>query len=194
MQCDCGDPALAAIRSGPCRHGRIPDAYRLAFNLPGRIESWISRNEERRIRRASAIKEKFLSEITIYRRRGDDIRDFRSAIPIFLRSGISGDRSSQPAIPARPRHGRRGQPRAHQPYRADAGRRRGRWIPNDQERRYPASSAPMSKAPPSGTGLPKKSRVPVVQPVRPAQGFVPWLIAGEPACSVHWVPGLPIPS
>ena len=59
---------------------------------------------------------------------------------------------------------------------------------------YPASSAPMSNALPSGTWLPKKSCVPVVQPVRPAQAFVPVLMAGDPGCSVHWVAGLPTPS
>jgi hypothetical protein len=32
-----------------------PDAYRLAFNLPERVESWISENEERRFRRANSI-------------------------------------------------------------------------------------------------------------------------------------------
>jgi len=59
---------------------------------------------------------------------------------------------------------------------------------------YPASSAPMSNTLPSGTWLPKKSCVPVVQPVRPAQAFVPVLMAGDPGCSVHWVVGLPAPA
>jgi len=54
-----------------------PEAYRLAFNLPERIESWISENEERRVRRASDIKSDFLSEITIYRRRGDNMRIYQ---------------------------------------------------------------------------------------------------------------------
>jgi hypothetical protein len=54
-----------------------PDAYRLAFNLPERIESWISENEERRVRRASDIKSDFLSEITIYRRHGDNMRIYQ---------------------------------------------------------------------------------------------------------------------
>jgi hypothetical protein len=54
-----------------------PDAYRLAFNLPERIESWISENEERRFRRANSIKSDFLSEITIYRRRGEDMRIYQ---------------------------------------------------------------------------------------------------------------------
>ena len=54
-----------------------PDAYRLAFNLPERVESWISENEERRFRRANSIKSDFLSEITIYRRRGDDMRIYQ---------------------------------------------------------------------------------------------------------------------
>ena len=54
-----------------------PAAYRLAFNLPERIESWISENEERRVRRASSIKSDFLSEITIYRRGEDDMRIYQ---------------------------------------------------------------------------------------------------------------------
>ena len=54
-----------------------PDAYRLAFNLPERIESWISENEERRVRRASDIKSDFLSEITIYRRHSDNMRIYQ---------------------------------------------------------------------------------------------------------------------
>ena len=54
-----------------------PDAYRLAFNLPERIESWISENEERRVRRASDIKSDFLSGIAIYRRRGDNMRIYQ---------------------------------------------------------------------------------------------------------------------
>jgi hypothetical protein len=52
-------------------------AYRLAFSLPERIESWISENEERRIRRTSTIKSDFLSEITIYRRSGDEMRIYQ---------------------------------------------------------------------------------------------------------------------
>jgi hypothetical protein len=54
-----------------------PDAYRLAFNLPERIESWISENDERRFRRANSVKSDFLSEITIYRKRGDDMRIYQ---------------------------------------------------------------------------------------------------------------------
>jgi hypothetical protein len=54
-----------------------PDSYRLAFDLPERVESWISENEERRWRRANSIKADFLSEITIYRRRGDDMRIYQ---------------------------------------------------------------------------------------------------------------------
>ena len=54
-----------------------PDAYRLAFSLPERIESWISENEERRVSRASDIKSDFLSEITIYRRLGDNMRIYQ---------------------------------------------------------------------------------------------------------------------
>ena len=36
------------------------DAYRLTFNLPERIESWISENEERRFKRLSDIKTNFI--------------------------------------------------------------------------------------------------------------------------------------
>jgi hypothetical protein len=54
-----------------------PDAYRLSFSLPERIESWISENEERRVSRASDIKSDFLSEITIYRRLGDNMRIYQ---------------------------------------------------------------------------------------------------------------------
>jgi len=67
--------AIRLRRTGWGRHTEwsaspwdAPDAYRLAFTLPERIESWISENEERRRRRASAIKSDFLSDITIYRR------------------------------------------------------------------------------------------------------------------------------
>lgn len=54
-----------------------PDAYRLTFNLPERIESWISENEERRRKRASTIKSDLLSDITIYRRVGDEMRIYQ---------------------------------------------------------------------------------------------------------------------
>jgi len=54
-----------------------PDAYRLSFNLPERVESWISESEERRLRRANSVKFDFLSEITIYRRRGDNMRIYQ---------------------------------------------------------------------------------------------------------------------
>jgi hypothetical protein len=53
------------------------DAYRLTFNLPERIESWISANEERRRMRASIIKSGFLSEITVYRRADDGMRIYQ---------------------------------------------------------------------------------------------------------------------
>jgi len=54
-----------------------PDAYRLSFGLPDRIESWISENEERRVRRTSDIKTDFLLEITIYRRLGGNMRIYQ---------------------------------------------------------------------------------------------------------------------
>lgn len=53
-------------------------AYRLIFNLPERIEAWISENEQRRERtRIGAIKEGFLPEINIYRRHGEDMRIYQ---------------------------------------------------------------------------------------------------------------------
>jgi hypothetical protein len=54
-----------------------PDTYLLTFSLPDRIESWISENEERRVSRTSDIKSDFLSEITIYRRLGDNMRIYQ---------------------------------------------------------------------------------------------------------------------
>jgi hypothetical protein len=52
-------------------------AYQLSFNLPERTESWISEKEEHRVKRASAIKSDFLSDITIYRRSGDAMRIYQ---------------------------------------------------------------------------------------------------------------------
>jgi hypothetical protein len=76
--------AVRLRRTGSGRHAEWavspwtdPDAYRLAFSLPDRIKSWISENEERRVRRASNIKTDFLSEITIYRRLGDNMRIYQ---------------------------------------------------------------------------------------------------------------------
>jgi hypothetical protein len=54
-----------------------PDAYQLTFNLPERIEAWISENEAWRSDRTRAIKADFLSEITIYRLSGADIQTYQ---------------------------------------------------------------------------------------------------------------------
>lgn len=53
------------------------NAYTLSFNLPEKIESWISENAERRRKRVGTIKEDFLSAITVYRRRGDVMRIYQ---------------------------------------------------------------------------------------------------------------------
>jgi len=52
-------------------------AYRLTFNLPERVESWISENEEWRGKRTSAIKKDLLPYITVYRRAGEDMRVYQ---------------------------------------------------------------------------------------------------------------------
>ncbi|GAA1966267.1 hypothetical protein GCM10009838_25000 [Catenulispora subtropica] len=53
------------------------DAYRLTFNLPERIESWISANEERRVVRTRRIKAELLSSITIYDTYGGESQVYR---------------------------------------------------------------------------------------------------------------------
>jgi hypothetical protein len=50
-----------------------PEGYRLTFNLPEQIESWISQHEERRASRTRAVKEQLLSDITIYRTVDDQL-------------------------------------------------------------------------------------------------------------------------
>lgn len=52
-------------------------AYRLTFNLPDRIESWIGDKEEYRRVRANAFKEEFLPTITVYRRHGKGTRIYQ---------------------------------------------------------------------------------------------------------------------
>lgn len=54
-----------------------PDAYRLTFNLPERLEAWIGENEEYRVSRTRAVKAQFLSEIIVYRVEGDDLQTFQ---------------------------------------------------------------------------------------------------------------------
>jgi hypothetical protein len=51
--------------------------YRLTFSLPDRVESWISENEDWRVKRAGAIKEDLLSYITVYRRSGAGMRIYQ---------------------------------------------------------------------------------------------------------------------
>jgi hypothetical protein len=43
-----------------------PDAYVLTFNLPERLEDWITADEQQRRRRARSVKEDFLSSIMVY--------------------------------------------------------------------------------------------------------------------------------
>lgn len=48
------------------------ETYRLTFNLPEGLESWISQYEEHRSSRIRAVKKQFLSDIIIYRMEDDD--------------------------------------------------------------------------------------------------------------------------
>jgi hypothetical protein len=54
-----------------------PDAYRLTFSLPDRVEAWISENEDRDVKRVRQVKEDFLAAITIYRRSRDGMRVYQ---------------------------------------------------------------------------------------------------------------------
>jgi hypothetical protein len=45
-----------------------PDAYRLTFNLPDRVEEWISENDDWQSKRTRIIKNDLLPHITVYRR------------------------------------------------------------------------------------------------------------------------------
>jgi Restriction endonuclease len=54
-----------------------PGGYRLTFNLPERLESWISEHEEHRTSRLRAIKEQFLSDIVVYRMDDDILQTFQ---------------------------------------------------------------------------------------------------------------------
>jgi hypothetical protein len=54
-----------------------PDTYRLTFSLPDRVESWISENEGRQVKRTLQVKEDFLAAITIYRRASDGMRVYQ---------------------------------------------------------------------------------------------------------------------
>jgi hypothetical protein len=65
-----------------------PEGYRLTFNLPERLEVWISEHEEHRASRIRAIKTQFLSEIIIYRLEGDSLQTFQlQYVPSDLRRG-----------------------------------------------------------------------------------------------------------
>lgn len=86
-----------------------PGSYRLAFTLPERIESWISENEERRVRRAGDIKSDFLSSISIYRQHGDDMRIYQlryesSALHRPTRNGPGKTLLGQPVTSSNPTH------------------------------------------------------------------------------------------
>jgi hypothetical protein len=54
-----------------------PESYSLTFDVPEQVESWISQHEEQRASRARSIKEQFLSDITIYRTIGDNLRTYQ---------------------------------------------------------------------------------------------------------------------
>jgi hypothetical protein len=54
-----------------------PEGYRLTFNLPERLEAWISEHEEHRATRIRAVKAQFLSEVIIYRMENDKLQTFQ---------------------------------------------------------------------------------------------------------------------
>lgn len=54
-----------------------PAGYRLTFDLPEELESWISRDEEYRVSRTRAVKRQFLSDIVIYRMQDDRLQTFQ---------------------------------------------------------------------------------------------------------------------
>jgi hypothetical protein len=54
-----------------------PEGYRLTFNLPERLEAWISEHEEHRASRIRAVKAQFLSEVIIYRMENDNLQTFQ---------------------------------------------------------------------------------------------------------------------
>jgi hypothetical protein len=51
--------------------------YELTFNLPERLEDWITENDERRWTRAAEFKAHFLPVITVCRRSGQDLRVYQ---------------------------------------------------------------------------------------------------------------------
>ncbi len=53
------------------------EGYWLTFDLPERLESWISEHEEHRTSRIRAVKKQFLSDIIIYRMEADTLQTFQ---------------------------------------------------------------------------------------------------------------------
>lgn len=56
---------------GRIRPLHAPDAYTLSFGIPRIIQEYVLFDENRGIRLARGIKQRFFSEITVYRREGD---------------------------------------------------------------------------------------------------------------------------
>jgi Restriction endonuclease len=54
-----------------------PEAYRLTFNLPDKLEEWIAQTEEQRTARTRQVKQALLADIVVYRVHGDDLRTFQ---------------------------------------------------------------------------------------------------------------------
>jgi hypothetical protein len=54
-----------------------PEAYRLTFNLPDKLEEWIAQTEEQRTARTRQVKQALLADIVVYRMHGDDLRTFQ---------------------------------------------------------------------------------------------------------------------
>lgn len=55
----------------------IEIGYRLTFNLPEHLESWISQYEENHVSRERAVKRTLLSDIVVYRMEGDNLQTFQ---------------------------------------------------------------------------------------------------------------------
>ncbi len=53
------------------------EGYRLTFSLPEHLESWISEHEKHRTSRIRKVKQRFLSDIVIYRMEGDSLQTFQ---------------------------------------------------------------------------------------------------------------------
>ncbi|MFE2595873.1 hypothetical protein ACFXCZ_05105 [Streptomyces sp. NPDC059396] len=54
----------------------VPDAYRLTFKLPDRVETWISDVAGKERQRAQMIKEQFLAAVTVYRVNEQGVRSY----------------------------------------------------------------------------------------------------------------------